>query len=318
MFRAFFIFLSKAYWAQKFIMNWKFAWRLASRFIAGTNILDSIKVVKKLNELGLNVTVDHLGENAITVEDTIAATKEVIDLLEAINHHDVRANVSIKLTQLGLNIDKELCKSNLHNIFNQSKNLKNFVRIDMEDSLITQETLDIVHWLKQTYSGVGTVIQSYLYRSEKDVIDLTNECIPIRMVKGAYKEPAQVAFPKKNDVDDNFDHLTRICLDKISFCDNPEVSINGRFPPLIAIASHDDLRIENAITYAINQNFSKKSYEIQMLYGIRRDLQKKYTDLGYSVRIYVPYGTHWYPYFMRRLAERPANVWFFFSNLFRK
>ena len=318
MFRAIFIFLSKAFWAQKLIMNWKFAWRVASRFIAGINIVDVIKVVKNLNDQGLNVTIDHLGENAITVEDTLAATKEVIDLLEAINHYDVHANVSIKLTQFGLNIDNELCKSNLQNIFEQAKNKQNFVRIDMEDSSITQETLDVVYWLKQAYSGVGTVIQSYLFRSEKDVTELTNECIPVRMVKGAYKEPAKVAFRKKNDVDKNFDHLTKICLDKISNCNYAEISNDGRFPPLIAIASHDELRIENAIHYANTKDLSKKTYEIQMLYGIRRDLQKKYSEQGYSVRVYVPYGTHWYPYFMRRLAERPANVWFFFSNFFRK
>lgn len=318
MFRAFFIFLSKAFWAQKLIMNWKFAWRVASRFIAGISIDDVIKVVKNLNDQGLNVTVDHLGENAITVKDTLAATKEVIVLLEAINSNDVQANVSIKLSQLGLNIDKELCKSNLQSIFEQAKIMQNFIRIDMEDSSITQETLDLVNWLKNTYSGVGTVIQSYLFRSEKDVENLSNECIPIRMVKGAYKEPAQVAFPKKKDVDENFDHLIRICLDKISQCNYPEISNNGRFPPLIAIASHDELRIENAILNANIKNLSKKTYEIQMLYGIRRDLQKKYSQLGYPVRVYVPYGTHWYPYFMRRLAERPANVWFLFSNLFRK
>ena len=317
MFRAFFIFLSKAFWAQKIIMNWKFAWGVASRFIAGTNIIDVIKVVKNLNDQGLNVTVDHLGENAMTVEDTLAATNEVINLLEAINKNDVQANVSVKLSQLGLNIDKELCKSNLQSIFEQAKIMQNFVRIDMEDSSITQETLDLVNWLKSTYSGVGTVIQSYLYRSEHDVINLTNKCIPIRMVKGAYKEPTEVAYPKKIDVDENFDHLIRICLDKISSCNYPEISLNGRFPPLIAIASHDDLRLEKAIHYANSKDLSKKTYEIQMLYGIRRDLQKKYSELGHPVRVYVPYGTHWYPYFMRRLAERPANVWFFFSNFFR-
>ena len=318
MFRAFFIFLSKAYWAQKLIMNWQFAWRVASRFIAGVNIDDVINVAKNLNEQGLNVTIDHLGENATTREDTIAATEEVINLLEAINKNNIHANVSVKLSQLGLNIDTDLCKSNLNKIIDQAKNMKNFIRIDMEDSSITQETLDVVNWGKNIYAGVGTVIQSYLYRSEHDVIDLINDCIPIRMVKGAYKEPALVAFPKKIDVDENFDHLTKICLEKISDCNFPEISDDGRFPPLISIASHDDLRIENGITFANKKNLTKKTFEIQMLYGIRRDLQKKYSDFGYPVRIYVPYGSHWYPYFMRRLAERPANVWFFISNLFRK
>lgn len=318
MVRAFFIFLSKAYWAQKLIMNWRFAWRVASRFIAGINISDVINVARDLNEQGLNVTIDHLGENATTREGTLAATEEVTNLLGAINKNNIKANVSVKLTQLGLNIDIDLCKSNLNKILDQAKEMNNFIRIDMEDSSITQETMEVVNWGKSQYSGIGTVIQSYLYRSEQDVINLTNDCIPIRMVKGAYKEPAQVAFPKKTDVDENFDLLTRICLEKINQCNDPEISDDGRFPPLISIASHDDLRIENGITFANHKKLSKKTFEIQMLFGIRRDLQKKYSDLGYPVRIYVPYGTHWYPYFMRRLAERPANVWFFISNLFKK
>ena len=318
MFRAFFIFLSKAYWAQKLIMNWPFAWRVASRFIAGVTIAEVISVVKILNDQGLNATIDHLGENATTAKDTLAATEEVINLLEVINQNEIHANISIKLTQFGLNIDPDLCKSNLKNIIEKASETKNFIRIDMEDSSITQETLDLVNWSKSIYSGVGTVIQSYLYRSEQDVINLTNDCTSIRMVKGAYKEPKEVAFPKKIDVDENFDLITRICLDNISQCNHPEISENGRFPPLLAIASHDESRIENGIDYANHKNLSKKTFEIQMLFGIRRDLQKKYTDLGYPVRIYVPYGTHWYPYFMRRLAERPANAWFLLSNLFRK
>lgn len=317
MLRAFFIFLSKANWAQKLIMNWRFAWRVASRFVAGINIVDVINVTRDLNAQGLNVTIDHLGENATTAEDTLSATKEVISLLQAIDKYDVRANVSIKLTQFGLNINTDLCKSNLSKIIECAKKTRNFIRIDMEDSSITQETIDLVNWLKGVYPGVGTVIQSYLYRSEQDVLNLTNDCIPIRMVKGAYQESAQVAFPKKNEVDENFDLLTKICLDKIRQCNELEISDDGRFPPLIAIASHDDLRISNGIDYANQINLSKKNYEIQMLYGIRRDLQKKYAELGYPVRVYVPYGTHWYPYFMRRLAERPANVWFLVSNLFR-
>lgn len=318
MFRAFFIFLSKAYWAQKIIMNWPFAWRFASRFIAGVTIDDVIKVVKVLNDQGLHATIDHLGENATKADDTLLATDEVIELLEAINQNAIHANVSIKLTQFGLNIDPDLCKSNLKKILDKAKTMKNFIRIDMEDSAITQETLDLVNWGRSIYSGVGTVIQSYLYRSEQDVLNLMNDCIPLRMVKGAYKEPEEVAFPKKFDVDENFDLLTRICMDQINDCNYPEISNNGRFPPLIAIASHDDLRIDRAIAYANQIHLSKNSFEIQMLFGIRRDLQKKYFEQGYPVRIYVPYGTHWYPYFMRRLAERPANVWFFISNFFRK
>ncbi|MDO9085684.1 MAG: proline dehydrogenase family protein [Anaerolineaceae bacterium] len=318
MLRAFFIFLSKAFWAQKLIMNWGFAWKVASRFIAGITTTDVIQVVKKINDQGLNVTVDHLGENSASIEDTRVATKEVINLLEAINENAVQANVSIKLSQLGLTIDEELCKTNLETILYKAKETENFIRIDMEDSLLTESTLNLVAWAKSIYSGVGTVIQSYLYRSENDVENLVNLCIPIRMVKGAYKEPSQIAFPKKSDVDLNFDHLVKICMNKIKICNFPEISQNGRFPPMIAIASHDNRRIEFGLQHAKTINLNKSMFEIQMLYGIRRELQDQYMKQGYHVRVYVPYGTHWYPYFMRRLAERPANIWFFLSNFLKK
>jgi len=318
MLRAFFIFLSKAFWAQNLIMNWKFAWKFASRFIAGEEISEVIKVAIDLNKQGLNATIDHLGENSVTVADTIIATKEVIDLLDAIKRQNVRANVSIKLSQLGLNIDKGICTQNLNLILDKAVEVQNFIRIDMEDSSITQETLDILANVRKKYVDIGTVIQSYLYRSEIDVKKLMNECIPIRMVKGAYKESKDVAFPNKKDVDENFDRLTKICLDRVNTCTSQSVSEDGCFPPLIAIASHDELRIQNAIEYANQKKLDKSTFEFQMLYGIRRDLQQKYINLGYKVRVYVPYGNHWYPYFMRRLAERPANVWFFFSNFLRR
>ena len=183
MFRAFFIFLSKANWAQNFIMNWNFAWKVASRFIAGINILDVIEVVKNLNESGFTATIDHLGENSSSKEDTISATNEVINLLDEINRSGVNANVSIKLSQFGLNIDKKLCIENVDRILQKAIEVNNFIRIDMEDSSITQDTLEIVRLAKQKYSGIGTVIQSYLYRSLADVEKLTDECIPIRMVK---------------------------------------------------------------------------------------------------------------------------------------
>ncbi len=318
MFRAFLIFLSKAFWAQKLIMKWGFAWKVASRFIAGNTTIDVIQVVKKLNDQGLNVTVDHLGENSATIEDTHFASKEIINLLDAINENAVQANVSIKLSQLGLTIDEELCKTNLNTILIKAKETNNFIRIDMEDSLLTESTVKIVSWAKSIYTGVGTVIQSYLYRSENDVEILLNQCIPIRMVKGAYKEPAHIAFPKKSDVNLNFDHLVKICMDKIKICNFPEISLNGRFPPMIAIASHDNSRIEFGLQHAKTINLKKSMFELQMLFGIRRELQDQYAKQGYHVRVYVPYGTHWYPYFMRRLAERPANIWFFLSNLFKK
>jgi proline dehydrogenase len=317
MFRAFFIFLSKVIWAQKLIMDWGFAWKAASRFIAGTTTADAIQVVKKLNDQGFHVTLDHLGENSNTFEDTEASTLEVLHLLDAINENSVQANISIKLSQLGLSIDEQLCKGNLERILEKAKEKENFIRIDMEDSTLTESTINLVVWAKNIYPGIGTVIQSYLYRSEDDVKKLVDNCIPIRMVKGAYKEPAEIAFPKKNDVDLNFDRLVKMILDKISSCNFPEISLHGRFPPLIAVASHDPRRIELALQHAEELTLKKSMVEIQMLYGIRRDLQDYYLKLGHPVRVYVPYGTHWYPYFMRRLAERPANIWFFLSNLFK-
>ncbi len=317
MLRAFFIFLSKANWAQKFIMNWKFAWRVASRFIAGTSISEAIDVVSKLNEQGFHVTLDHLGENSASVDDTLKSTEEICQLLDNINRNSMKANVSIKLSQLGLTLDKELCKNNLLQIINTAKENNNFIRIDMEDSSLTSDTLEIVNWAHDLYPEIGTVIQSYLYRSEKDVSDLMNNCITIRMVKGAYKEPESVAFPKKKDVDQNFDLLVNKCFEKVKDCKSGKINGNGQIPPLIAIASHDKNRLDFAIEQAEKLGLSKDHFELQMLYGIRHDLQNNYVRLGYHVRVYVPYGTHWYPYFMRRLAERPANVWFFLSNLFR-
>lgn len=317
MLRAFFIFLSRAKWAQKMIMNWRFAWKVASRFIAGTTIFEAIQVVNKLNEQGFHVTLDHLGENSSSIEDTRNSTAEVIQLLEEISKNSVNANVSIKLSQIGLGIDKQLCKDNLFSILDKAKELNNFIRIDMEDSSLTSDTLELVNSAYKYYSGVGTVIQSYLYRSEDDVRKLTDDCITIRMVKGAYKESSSVAFPKKKDVDVNFDYLVKICLEKINSCKSKKISNDGKFPPLIAVASHDQERLELALNLANSLNISKEHIEFQMLYGIRRDLQTEYLKLGYHVRVYVPFGTHWYPYFMRRLAERPANVWFFLSNLFK-
>jgi len=317
MLRSLFIFLSKAQWAQNLIMKWRFAWNLASRFIAGVEIRDVIEVIKILNQNGFNVTVDHLGENTEKIEDAEDATNEVLVLLDVLQQNSVSANVSVKLTQLGLSIDKHQCISNLEKILIKAKQSNNFIRIDMEDSSKTEDTLEILFQVKNQYSKVGTVIQSYLYRSKNDVIKLMNDCVPIRLVKGAYKEPKEIAFPKKKDVDHNFDVLSKIALEKISTC-NLKVTDDGRFPPLLAIASHDIERIKFAIRAAEGLGLEKESLEIQMLYGIRRDLQDSFKSQGFPVRIYVPYGERWYPYFMRRLAERPANVWFFLSNFFKK
>jgi proline dehydrogenase len=318
MLRSFLIYLSKAAWAQRLVTGWKFAWRAASRFVAGNTIEDAIRAARELNARGINVTLDHLGESTTTREDAVNATDEIVRLIEQIGCCDVRANVSIKLTQIGLALDESLCTQNLERILEAAKRSGNFVRIDMEDSPYTDRTLALFRQMKARGYNVGIVVQSYLYRTEKDVRELAAEGARFRLVKGAYKEPAEVAFPKKSDVNANFDLLTQIMCDAALAAGAPTLSADGRIPPIPALGTHDQKRIEFAKVYAARIGLPKNAIEFQMLYGIRRDLQEQCVAEGYPVRVYVPYGTHWYPYFMRRLAERPANIWFFLSNLFRR
>jgi proline dehydrogenase len=319
MLRSLFIYLSKAAWAQKLVTGWKFAWKAASRFVAGNTIEDSIRVVRELNAKGINATLDHLGESTSTRKEAVKAADDIIELLDQINANQVRANVSIKLTQIGLALDENLCMQNLERILNRAREHENFVRIDMEDSPYTDRTLRLFRDVRSRgFQNTGIVVQSYLYRTEKDTRELILAGALFRLVKGAYKEPMEIAFPKKADVDANFDLLSQIMIDASKAAAFPILSDDGCFPPLPAIGSHDPKRLDFARNYAEKVGLPKKAIEFQMLFGIRRDLQEKYLKDGYPVRVYVPYGTHWYPYFMRRLAERPANVWFFISNYFRK
>ncbi len=319
MLRSFFIFLSKVTWAQKLITNWQFAWKAASRFVAGNTIEDAILVVKQLNEMGMNVTLDHLGEKTTSLNEAFHATEEIIELLDKIEQNKVRANVSVKLTQIGLDLGTELCTKNLEKIFSRAQQYHNFVRIDMEDTPYTDKTVQLFLQMRDKgYNLTGLVIQSCLYRSKNDVEKLMSEGTRIRLVKGAYKEPPELAFPKKAGVDSNYDLLTRVLLDAAKSAGSPAISLDGRFPPIPALGTHDKKRIDFAKDYAFKLGLPKQALEFQMLYGIRRDLQEQCIQEGYPVRIYVAYGTHWYPYYMRRLAERPANIWFFASNLFKK
>ncbi len=319
MLRSFLIFLSKAAWMQRLITGWKFAWRAARRFVAGNTVQEAIIVVKELNARGINVTLDHLGENTTTRGEAIKAAKDILALLDEIDRAGVRANVSVKLTQIGLALDEELCAKNLEQILARALQYRNFVRIDMEDTPYTEKTLHMYRLMREKgYANTGAAIQSYLYRSEKDVRELLPNGTRVRLIKGAYQEPPELAFPKKADVDANFDALTRALVDSALAAGSPALSADGRIPPIPAIASHDPRRLAFAKSYAAQADLPKTAIEFQMLYGIRRDLQEQCLQEGYPVRIYVPYGTHWYPYFMRRLAERPANIWFFLSNFFRK
>jgi len=319
MLRSFLIYLSKAAWAQNMVTSWKFAWNTASRFVAGTKIDDAIKSIRELNAKNINVTLDHLGEHTSKPEEASEATSDILNTLDEIKTSNVRANVSIKLTQIGLALDENLCAQNLERILSRAKEHGNFIRIDMEDTPYTDKTLNLLYQMrKKGYKNVGTVLQSYLFRTEADARKLLGDKIPIRLVKGAYQEPADKAFAKKADVDANFDLLAKIMIDAALAAGSPKIGDDGLFPPIPAIGTHDENRIDFACQYAQKVDLPKDAMEFQMLYGIRRDLQEQLVKDGYLVRVYVPFGTQWYPYFMRRLAERPANVWFFISNFFRK
>lgn len=319
MLRSFLIYLSKAAWAQKMVTHWGFAWKAASRFVAGSKLSDAIRVVKELNARGINVTLDQLGEHTSTPDEAQQSADDLLVILDEIAATGVRANISIKLTQIGLGLDESVCAQNLERILARAKGYGIFIRIDMEDTPYTDKTLDMLYAMREKgYDNTGTVLQSMLYRSEADMRRLMNDRVPVRLVKGAYMEPADKAFPKKRDVDASYDLLTKIMIDTSMAAGCPKVSEDGRTPPIPALGTHDDNRISFAVKYAEKVGMPKEAIEFQMLHGIRRDIQQRLAQEGYPVRIYVPFGTHWYPYFMRRLAERPANIWFLISNYFRK
>lgn len=318
MLRSFFSYLSKAAWAQNLITNWGFAWRTASRFIAGIKLEDALRVVKELNAKGINATLDHLGENTSTPEEAQQATDDIFATLDALGaERSLRSNVSIKLTQIGLGLDENLCAQNLEKVFARAKQNNSFVRVDIEDTPYTDKTINVYYAMHEKgYTNTGMAVQSYLFRAEADTRRMMQDQVPIRLVKGAYNEPPDKAFPSKADVDANYDLLTKILIDT-SLAVKSKLSEDGRTPPIPGIATHDEKRITFAKQYAEKVGLPKDGMEFQMLYGIRRDLQESLVKEGYLVRVYVPFGTHWYPYFMRRLAERPANIWFFISNFFK-
>jgi len=319
MLRSFLIYLSQADWARQIVTRWDFAWRAASRFVAGEQLEDAIRVVKILNEKKINATLDHLGEHTTNPEKARRATDDIIEILEVIDRDGVQSNVSIKLTQIGLAVDEDLCERNLMAILSEAERYNTFVRIDMEDSQWVEKTLSLFYSAVDKFNpeNVGIVIQSYLYRSEDDVLRLLETGSRIRLCKGAYKEPEEVAYPKKSDVDDNFDYLVELLVAGVSSNNTPTLSEDGKIPPIPAIATHDEERINFAKQYLGEKELHKSAIEFQMLHGIRRDLQSSLATEGYPVRVYVPYGSEWYPYYTRRLAERPANLWFFISNFFR-
>ena len=306
MLRSFLIYLSKARWAQRLVMGWGFAWRAASRFIAGTKIEEAVAVIRELNARGINVTLDHLGEHTSTAQEASEATTAIIRTLAAIKKSGLCANVSIKLTQIGLGLDENVCRQNLERILAKAKEYGNFVRIDMEDTPYTDLTIGLYRQMRRKgYQNAGIALQSYLYRTEADVRQLLEGRTPIRLVKGAYQEPADKAFPRKPDVDANFDLLTKVMMDTALKIKTRVPRADGCVPPIPAIGTHDEKRIDFATQYASKIGLPRSAFEFQMLYGIRRDLQENLRQKGYSVRVYVPFGRDWYPYCTRRLRENP-------------
>jgi len=318
MLRIFLSYLAQAVWARNIVQNWGFARKMAARFVAGETLDEAIGVIQVLNKKGINATLDHLGENVCTEEDARQSTDEILDIIDRLKQVGVSSGVSIKLSQIGLVVDSALCEENLLKILDRAKNKDIFIRVDMEDSSLTEETLNLFTRTRNQgyHSIVGIAIQSYLFRTEDDVRKLLETGSKIRICKGAYKEPPEIAFPKKRDVDKNFDKITKLLLDR-SLLEGSRISSDGSFPPIPAIGTHDQERINYALEYARSINLPLQGLEIQMLHGIRSNLQDQLVKEGCPVRVYVPYGSEWYPYFVRRLAERPANLWFFLSNLFR-
>jgi proline dehydrogenase len=287
---------------RQFVTHNRLGRSSARRFVAGETLEEAIQATRALNQRGLTVSLDHLGENVTDAAEAASAAQDYSKILDAIKQSGLDANISIKLTALGLDIDADHCEENVRQVLDRAKSYNIFVRVDMEGSAYTERTLNLVAKLRQDYAGVGTVIQSYLYRSAKDVENLIASKTRVRLVKGAYKEPPEVAYPHKEDVDRNYQQLMRLLL------------THGNYP---AIATHDAAMIQAAKTFTAENNIDKSRFEFQMLYGIRRDLQEQLIHEGYNVRVYVPYGTQWYPYLTRRMAERPANLIFVMSNAIR-
>lgn len=303
--RSAFIALSTNRPLRRFSENSSMGRKLSSRFVAGLDVEDSLRVAARLNNQGITATLDSLGESVSTEVEAHKSAEIYHRLLDAIAAQKLKANISVKLTQMGLELSPDLAYKIAAGLTEHSRATGNFLRIDMEGSHLTQVTLDLVHHLhaREEYRGhIGIVIQAYLYRSETDIRQLIDDGIRVRLCKGAYQEPPSIAFAQKTDTDTNYVRLAGILLSS---------------PIYHGLATHDEAMIEAAKNYARNQGIAPDHFEFQMLYGVRRDLQRRLVHEGYNVRVYVPFGREWYPYFMRRLAERPANVFFLAKNLLR-
>ncbi len=302
--RSVLIYLSQKEGLKEFATRFRPFKKLTTRFVAGENIAEAVAAIRKINADGCTASFDHLNESVTSAAETEAEVKEYLQVLEQIDATAIRSNVSIKLTQFGLEIDPELAFKNVHAVVSDAARRGNFVRIDMEGSTVTQATIDIFKRMRTEFglNEVGIVLQSYLYRTFADAQQLVSIPARIRICKGAYSEPPEVAYPNKKDVDENYIKVMKLLL------------ASGIYH---GIATHDPQMIAATIEFANQQGIGKEAFEFQMLYGVRRDLQTQLAHDGYNVRVYVPYGKHWYPYFMRRLAERPANIWFVLKNLMK-
>ena len=276
---------------------------MARRFVAGETLDEAIATARKCNDAGMFVSLDYLGENVSTTTDAQRARDAYLEIFERIAKERLQANVSCKLTQLGLDLSAEFCEGLVLSVVERAAGYDNFLRVDMEGSIYTERTVELVKRIRARSPAIGTVIQAYLYRSERDIQDLLGYGCRVRLCKGAYKESADVAFERKPDVDANYVRLMQMLLP------------SGFYH---AIATHDPHMIGETIRWAAAKQISKDDFEFQMLYGIRTDLQRQLVHGGYRVRVYIPYGRDWFPYFMRRLAERPANIGFLVRNFFRK
>ena len=275
---------------------------MSHRFVAGEELEEAISAARVCNDQGMLVSLDYLGENVATAADAQRARDAYLEVFDRIAAERLNANVSCKLTQLGLDLSPEFCEGQVLSIVERAASYDNFLRVDMEGSAYTERTIELVKKVRLRSPAIGTVIQAYLYRSEQDVQDLLAIGCRIRLCKGAYKEPQQVAYAKKEDVDANYVKLTKLLL--------PSGFYHG-------IATHDPRMIAATMRIAAENKVTKDDFEFQMLYGVRTDLQRRLVRDGYRLRIYIPYGLDWFPYFMRRLAERPANLGFFVRNFFR-
>ncbi len=276
--------------------------RMARRFVAGETLDEAVEAARVCNSAGMLVSLDYLGENCSTISDAQRARDAYLGIYERIDQEKLHANVSCKLSQLGLDVNVDFCQGLVRSIAERAAAFENFLRIDMEGSAYTQRTIDLVKRVRSSTPAVGTVIQSYLYRSETDIQDLLTYGCRIRLCKGAYKESSDVAYPNKKDVDFNYIRLMKLLLP------------SGFYH---AIATHDPRMIAETIRWAAARQISKDDFEFQMLYGVRTDLQRRLVKDGYRLRVYIPYGNDWFPYFMRRLAERPANLGFMIRNFLR-